>query len=58
MPANAIVRGLRDRSFAVDLAPDGEEALYFGAVNSYDAVVLDLALPKLKGNAIDIFGEQ
>jgi two-component system, OmpR family, response regulator len=35
--------------FAVDTAYDGEEGLYLGETESYDAVVLDLGLPKLDG---------
>ena len=47
--ASVLVRGLRELSFAVDHASDGEQAEYLGAVNPYDAVVLDLALPKKDG---------
>lgn len=35
--------------YAVDTAPDGEEGHFLGATESYDAVVLDLGLPKLDG---------
>ncbi|TDH64263.1 response regulator transcription factor [Dankookia rubra] len=35
--------------FAVDLAPDGEEALFLGETEPYDAAVLDLGLPRLDG---------
>ncbi len=41
--------GLRKHGFTVDQAFDGEEALAFLAVNPYDAVVLDLMLPKVDG---------
>jgi two-component system OmpR family response regulator len=47
--ANVLVRGLRERSFAVDHAADGEQAAYLGAVNPHHAVILDLALPKQDG---------
>ncbi|MEP7380670.1 MAG: response regulator transcription factor [Gemmatimonadota bacterium] len=47
--ANVLVRGLRELSFAVDHAADGEQAEYLGAINPYDAVILDLALPKKDG---------
>ncbi len=47
--SNVLVRGLRELSFAVDHAADGEQADYLGAINPYDAVVLDLALPKKDG---------
>jgi len=35
--------------FAVDHAADGEEALFLGETEPYDAVVLDLGLPRLDG---------
>ena len=38
--------------FAVEAAPDGEEAQYLGETGSYDAVVLDLGLPKLDGISV------
>lgn len=47
--ANALVRGLREQAFAVDLANDGEQAEYLAAINPYDAVVLDLSLPRKDG---------
>jgi DNA-binding response OmpR family regulator len=41
--------GLQKHGFTIDQAYDGEEALAFFAVNHYDAVILDLMLPKLDG---------
>ncbi|MBL6077254.1 response regulator transcription factor [Belnapia sp. T18] len=38
--------------FAVDLAPDGEEAHFLGETEAYDAVVLDLGLPRLDGLSV------
>jgi two-component system OmpR family response regulator len=38
--------------FAVDHAPDGEEALFLGETEPYDAVVLDLGLPRLDGLSV------
>ncbi|HYZ34230.1 MAG TPA: response regulator transcription factor [Crenalkalicoccus sp.] len=40
---------LEEAHFAVDHAPDGEEALFLGETEPYDAVVLDLGLPHLDG---------
>ncbi len=40
---------LRDENFAVDTAPDGEEGLYRALETDYDAVVLDVMMPKLDG---------
>jgi two-component system copper resistance phosphate regulon response regulator CusR len=41
--------GLQKNGFTIDQAFDGEAALACIAVNQYDAVVLDLMLPKLDG---------
>lgn len=40
---------LTDAFLAVDHAPDGEEALFLGSTEPYDAVILDLGLPRLDG---------
>ncbi|HWF01080.1 MAG TPA: response regulator transcription factor [Caulobacteraceae bacterium] len=45
-------RALGDAGYAVDHAPDGEEAAYLGENEPYDAVVLDLGLPKIDGAAV------
>jgi two-component system OmpR family response regulator len=47
--AAQIVEALRAADYAVDVAHDGEEGHYLGEVEPYDAVVLDLGLPKLDG---------
>jgi two-component system copper resistance phosphate regulon response regulator CusR len=47
--ASFIRRGLREERYAVDLAKDGEEALYLAQTGEYDAIVLDLLLPKRNG---------
>lgn len=47
--AAALVRGLRELSFAVDHAADGDHATYLAAINPYDLVLLDLALPRKDG---------
>src|SRR3954468_10700365 len=47
--ARFVARGLREQSYAVDVASDGEEALYHATMNAYDAIVLDLTLPKIDG---------
>jgi len=50
--AGVIARGLREQSYAVDLASDGEQALYYAAVNHYDVVVLDVMLPVIDGYTV------
>ena len=48
--AENIARSLRESAgYAVDVAPDGEEGLFLAEANVYDAVLLDLMLPKLGG---------
>lgn len=42
-------RALRREGYAVDTAADGEEGLYKAESTDYDAVVLDVMLPKLDG---------
>lgn len=44
-----LAKGLRDQAYAVDLVTDGEMALYQAAVNEYDAIVLDVAMPRRDG---------
>ncbi len=50
--AGFIAKGLREQSYAVDVARDGEEALYCASVNQYDLVILDVMLPLKDGHAV------
>jgi DNA-binding response OmpR family regulator len=50
--AEAVARGLRREGMAVDVAEDGESALFKGRVFPYDAVVLDRDLPRLHGDRV------
>ena len=43
---------LGDAGYAVDHAPDGEEAQFLGDTEPYDAIVLDLGLPKVDGVSV------
>ena len=43
---------LADAGYAVDHAPDGEEAHFLGETEPYDAIVLDLGLPKIDGVSV------
>jgi len=47
--ARMLAKGLREQSFAVDVAPDGEAALEQAFVNEYDLVLLDVMLPDRDG---------
>jgi DNA-binding response OmpR family regulator len=44
-----LAKGLREEGFAVDVAGDGEEGLWYAQTGDYDVVILDLMLPKLDG---------
>ncbi|PZU89639.1 MAG: DNA-binding response regulator [Chelatococcus sp.] len=47
-----IVSALEHAGYAVDKAFDGEEGLFLGETEPYDAVILDLGLPKVDGVAV------
>ncbi len=47
-----IVAALRASGMAVDAVADGESAWFSGDTEDYDAVVLDLGLPKLDGLSV------
>ncbi len=47
--ADALRRALEEEEFAVDISGDGEDALFKIREMPYDAVVLDLMLPRLDG---------
>ena len=48
--AENIARSLRESAgYAVDIASDGQEGLFLAESDAYDAVLLDLMLPKLQG---------
>jgi two-component system OmpR family response regulator len=47
--ADPLSRALADEGFAVDISPDGEDGLYRALEIDYDAIVLDLMLPRLDG---------
>lgn len=44
-----VKKGLESHSIAVDLAEDGEKALYMASVSEYDVILLDIMLPKVDG---------
>jgi two-component system, OmpR family, response regulator len=45
----ALARGLREQAFAVDAVADGERALVQAVVQDYDAIVLDVLMPRRDG---------
>jgi DNA-binding response OmpR family regulator len=47
--AEALQVGLQAEGFSADVAHDGEQGLHLAVERDYDAVVLDVMLPKLNG---------
>src|SRR4029078_5035713 len=47
-----LVTALSDAGYAVDTAFDGEEGHFLGDTEHYDAIVLDLGLPKKDGLSV------
>jgi two-component system copper resistance phosphate regulon response regulator CusR len=47
--ARFIRKGLVEQAYAVDVAADGEAALYMARINAYDAAILDLLIPAPDG---------
>ncbi|MDB4908162.1 MAG: OmpR family two-component response regulator [Gemmatimonadetes bacterium] len=47
--ARSLVKGLRERTHAVDHVADGESAVIQGVLHEYDAIILDVMLPGRDG---------
>jgi DNA-binding response OmpR family regulator len=47
--ARSVAQGLREAGYAVDAAADGEEGLALAEATAYDAILLDLMVPKIDG---------
>lgn len=50
--ADQLIRRMTAEGYAVDHAPDGEEALFLGGSEPYDVIVLDLGLPRIDGLSV------
>ncbi len=50
--ARDLAKTLEGAGYVVDRAADGEEAWFKGDVEDYDAVILDLGLPKIDGLSV------
>ena len=50
--ARMLSKGLREQTYAVDVARDGEAGAYQASVNDYDLIVLDVMLPRKDGFAV------
>ncbi len=50
--ARMLAKGLREQTYAVDIAVNGEDAIYQAQVNDYDLIILDIMLPQKDGFAV------
>src|SRR5580765_6155517 len=50
--AQVLAKGLREQTYAVDVAADGDSAVFQVATTDYDAVILDVMLPVKDGFAV------
>lgn len=50
--ADSIRKGLEAEAMAVDVATDGESGLWMARENTYDAIILDIMLPKMNGYVV------
>jgi two-component system OmpR family response regulator len=50
--AGALRRGLEGEGYAVDVALDGSDGEWLATENDYDALILDVMLPKLAGDEL------
>ena len=50
--ARVLAKGLREHAYAVDVAGDGEAALFQAGTSDYDALILDLMLPRVDGLSV------
>lgn len=50
--ANFIERGLKEEHYVVDVAHEGDRAMYLADINLYDLIILDIILPCRDGLSI------
>jgi DNA-binding response OmpR family regulator len=50
--AHVLAKGLREQTYAVDVAVDGDAAVFQVGTTDYDAVLLDVMLPRRDGFAV------
>lgn len=50
--ARSLATALRENTYAVDVVHDGDAAVLNAVLNEYDAIVLDVALPRQDGLAV------
>ena len=49
LAATVLAKGLREHSYAVDIAADGRTAYEQAAINDYDLMIVDVLLPRMGG---------
>jgi DNA-binding response OmpR family regulator len=47
-----LTKGLRQEAYAVDVVSDGEHAMHHALVNEYDAIILDIMMPRRDGFSV------
>jgi two-component system OmpR family response regulator len=50
--ADGIKRGLEAEGFAVDMASNGVDGLWYATENTYDVILLDIMMPGMNGYAV------
>jgi DNA-binding response OmpR family regulator len=50
--ASFLRKGLEAEHYAVDVAPDGDDARWMASECDYDLMILDLNLPKMDGISV------
>ena len=50
--ADFVTKGLKEERYVIDVAHNGEDALFLVDINPYDLIILDLMLPDTSGLAI------
>jgi len=50
--ARFVEKGLKENTFSVDVASNGEDGLHLAVEENYDLIILDIMLPVVSGDAI------
>ena len=50
--AAILAKGLREQTYAVDVAGDGDAAVFQASTTDYDALILDVMLPRKDGFSV------
>lgn len=47
-----LMKGLRQEAYSVDIVGDGDSAVYHASINDYDAIILDVMMPRRDGFSV------